>query len=129
MTDTPSTLDKTDLYEYDKKFKEFQTYGSTVKEAFDNLFEQVKNNPTDKKLSDLLDYINERLVPEDIRQDSDKNPLVQEYIDDNQQNIDKANKSTKSRQAKINAKYDAELKALENNTQTNETKQTISEKT
>jgi hypothetical protein len=122
--DKQEELEATDLYQYDKKFKEFQTYGDTVKEAFDNLFEQVKNNPTNKKLSDLLDYINERLVPEDIRQDSDKNPLVKEYIDDNQQNINKANKSAKSRQSKISSKYDeqiaqkqAELKALEESTQ------------
>ncbi len=109
------------MYQYDKKFKEFQTYGSTVKEAFDNLFEQVKNNPTNKKLSDLLDYINDRLVPEDIRQGSDKNFLVQEYIDNNQQNINKANESTKSRLAKINAKYDAEyVDAVNKGTMTKE---------
>ncbi|HNU14916.1 MAG TPA: hypothetical protein PKI55_10695, partial [Chitinophagaceae bacterium] len=105
-------LYKTNLYEYDRKFKEFQTYGNTVKEAFDNLFEQVKNNPTNKELSDLLDYINERLVPEDIQKGSGKNPLVQEYIDENQQSIEKASKSTKSTISKINAKYDAELAAL-----------------
>jgi len=106
-------LDKTGLYEYDKKFKEFQTYGNTIKEAFDNLFEQVKNNPANKELSNLLDYINERLVAEDIQKGSGKNPLVQEYIDENQQNIEKASKSTKSRINKINAKYDAELAALQ----------------
>lgn len=105
-------LDNTHLYEYDRKFKEFQTYGSTVKEAFDNLFEEVKNNPTNKELSDLLDYISVRLVNEDIQKGSGKNPLVQEYIDENQQSIEKASKSDKSRIGKINAKYDAELAAL-----------------
>lgn len=110
-------LENTDLYQYDKQFKEFQTYGSTVKDAFDNLFEEVKNNPTDERLSNLLDYINERLVPEDIQKDSGKNPLVQEYIDDNQQNINKASKSTKSRLSKINAKYDAKIEALKSKPQ------------
>jgi hypothetical protein len=108
-------LYKTDLYEYDKKFRQFQTYGTTVKEAFDNLFEEVKNNPEDKELSDLLNYINDRLVTEDIQKGSGKNPLVQEYIDENQENIVKASKSTKSSIGKINAKYDAELAALESN--------------
>lgn len=108
-------LDKSPSYEYDKKFKEFQTYGNTVREAFDNLFEQVKNNPTNKELSNLLDYINARLVPEDILQGSDQNPLVQEYIDSNQQTIEKQSKSTKSIIGKINAKYDAEyVEAVKN---------------
>lgn len=100
-------LSNTGLYEYDKKFKEFQTYGSTVREAFNNLHEEVKNNPTNKELSDFLDYIIGNLVPEDIQKGSDENPLVQEYINKNQQNIEKAAKSTKSKISKINAISDA----------------------
>jgi len=111
-------LSNTGLYEYDKKFKEFQTYGSTVREAFNNLHEEVKNNPTNKELSDFLDYIIANLVPEDIQKGSDENPLVQEYINKNQQNIEKAAKSTKSKISKINAKYDAELATLKSKTAT-----------
>ena len=105
-------LDDTDAYKYDKNFKEFQTYGNTVKEAFDNLLQKATADPTNKELNDLLAYITDRLVPEDIQKGSGKNPLVQEYIDENQQSIKKSSK-TGSKVGRINAKYDAELAALE----------------
>lgn len=107
------SLDATDMYEYDRMFKEFQTYGDTVREAFNNLFEQVKNNPQDQNLYNLLAYINDRLVPEDIQEGYSKNPLVQEYIDENKNNIYKASRSTKSRIYKINAEYNGRLLAIE----------------
>ena len=114
-------LDKTDSNIYIKSFTEFQKYGNTVKEAFDNLTEASLKEPANKELSDLLDYVSERLVPEDIQKNSNKNPNVQEYIKEELENIKKQNKSPKSRRAKINAKYDAELASLES-TQTSEVK-------
>ena len=99
---------------YLKNYKEIQTYGKTIRAAFNKIFDLSIKDPSNARLSYLLDFINKTAVPEDIKVASKQEALVQSYIDGEMSTIEKRNKSRspKSKAGKINLRYDALLSKI-----------------
>ena len=101
--------------EYIDNFTKLKEYGDNLREAYNNLFDKQKNQVVDSEEVKLFNYINDKINPDAVKNNSDIEELVQDYIDFGIEQLEKGKKSKNpnSRAYKINAKYDAELAALE----------------
>lgn len=149
---TPEELSKIQqTYENNiKELEEFKKYGNTIEEVFDNLHDEVINtNPVPKlrsqglsdeqidkhpefiewkRKSDLIDRINDYYSPRTIMNDG-RTKTIDDFITEEKDSIkelpNKKKRLGKSNIDSINAKYDAELAALEKGEKTTEEKKKI----
>lgn len=113
------------LTDYLNATNELAKRGDIVSEAYDKLIgesvELSKQGKQDEanKIANLIDYIGRMYSPEDLHKDS-KTP-ISNYLKEAKESLDRwmSSRGQNTISGKINAKYDAELAALESNIKEN----------